>query len=121
MERLRSLASQTATRTTEGDVTFYWPENADPSSWNSFRVASDVETSRRTIHEVCIEEISTLVMHVLHHGGNAPRQDIARSVCRLVGMARTPAEAELRVGVAIDRLIGLGKLSELNGCVRESG
>ncbi|MBK9428006.1 MAG: DUF3320 domain-containing protein [Gammaproteobacteria bacterium] len=120
VERLRSLASQTATRTTEGDVTFYWPENADPSSWHSFRVASDVETSRRTIHEVCIEEISTLVMHVLHHGGGAPRQDIARSVCRLIGMARMPAEAELRVSVAIDHLIMLGKAVEESEYVRES-
>ncbi|MBK8131707.1 MAG: DUF3320 domain-containing protein [Gammaproteobacteria bacterium] len=120
VERLRRLASQTATRTTDGDVTFYWPENADPSSWQSFRVASDVETSKRTIHEVCIEEISTLVMHVLHHGGGAPRQDIARSVCRLIGMARMPAEAELRVSVAIDHLIMLGKAVEESEYVRES-
>lgn len=121
VERLRRIASQTAVRTTEGDATFYWPENVDPSSWCKFRVASDLEISRRTIYEVCMEEISALVMHVLHHGGGAPRQDVARSVCRVVGMARTPADAELRVGAAIDRLIALGDLTESNGCVFESG
>lgn len=121
VERLRSLVPLTTARTTDGDTTFYWPGIADPASWRNFRVASGADTSRRTIYEVCIEEISALVMPVLHHGGSAPREDIARSVCRLVGMARTPAEAELRVGAAIDRLIALGDLTESNGCVRESG
>lgn len=85
-----------------------------------FRIADETATSKRHIDEVCIEEISALVLQVLHQAGSAPRQDIARSVCRLVGMAAATAIAVARVVLAIDSLKGSGKIVEAEGNIRLS-
>ena len=104
----------------EGGKTFYWPTGMDPAAWADCRVADANEASRRHVDEVCMEEISALVVHVLNHAGASPRTDAARAVCRMLGMARTPADAEARVGLAVDRLVGLGVVTELDGSVRVS-
>jgi very-short-patch-repair endonuclease len=104
-ERLKRLVSTSVVRTTEGTTVFYWPAGAEPKAWDSFRVAGSTDESRRHVNDICLEEIGALVKHVLQQAGGSPRQDAARSVCRLVGMARTTAEAEARVGLAVDALI----------------
>lgn len=118
VERLRNLVPTTAGRTVEGASTFYWPATVNSSDWCTFRLANHEETSRRHVDDICIEELGNVVRHVLKLGGISPRQDIARSVCRLVGMARTPADAEARVGNAIDHLTRAGKIAEVNGVFR---
>ena len=117
-ERLRGLVPPTVSRTTEPHETFYWPSSVDPKTWDTFRVADDSELSRRHVTDVCLEEVAALVRHVLRQAGGAPRQDVARSVCRLLGMARTPADAERRVGSAIDNLISSRTVTEVAGRVR---
>jgi hypothetical protein len=71
-----------------------------------------------------LEEIGALVAHVLEEAGSSTRQDVARTTCRLLGMARTPADAEARVAAAIDRLIESNALIEDGAYLRrprESG
>lgn len=119
-ERLKALMPRSVSRTNEETATFYWPVAAEPQSWNAFRVSDESESSRRHVNDVCIEEVSALVRHVLHQAGSAPRQDVARSVCRLLGMARTPADAEGRVIKVIEGLIASNAVVESRGGVRLS-
>ena len=118
--RLVRLVPADLPRTVEGVQIFYWPTGSDPKAWTDGRISDATEASRRHVDEVCVEEISTLVLRVLHHAGASPRPDVARSVCGMLGMARTPADAQARVSQAVDRLIGLGTLTEMNGSVRLS-
>jgi hypothetical protein len=105
VERLKSLVPKSVKQTDEGSATFYWPSTVEANSRSHFRTANEAALSKRHIDDVCIEEISALVLHVLHQAGGSPRQDVARSVCRLIGMARTTADAEARVVKVIDQLI----------------
>ncbi|OZB76251.1 MAG: DNA helicase [Thiomonas sp. 14-64-326] len=120
VERLRNLVPSDLGRTSEGGTTFYWPASVDRSSWKSFRLANNEESSRRRVDDVCIEELGNLVLHVLDVGGSAPRQDVSKSVCRLLGMARTPADAEARVQLSIDALLHLGVLADVGGSLRKT-
>lgn len=117
-ERLRKLVASSTTRTTEGSAAFYWPSGAKPHSWSAFRVAGQSEESRRHVNEICLEEIGALVQHVLQQAGGSARQDAARSICRLVGMARTTAEAEARIGLAVDALIHADTVQESEHGIR---
>jgi very-short-patch-repair endonuclease len=118
VERLRNLIPRELQRTNETGGTFYWPKDSQPATWNDIRVCDHNDSSRRTADEVCLEELSGLAMHVLQHAGSSPRPDIARAVCRLIGMARTPADSEARIGAAVDRLVALGTASDVEGSVR---
>jgi hypothetical protein len=80
--------------------------------------ADDTAASKRHVDDVCIEEISALVLHVLHQTGSAPRLNVARSVCRLLGMASVNATAITRVALAIERLQKASKLLEVGGRIR---
>lgn len=104
-DRLRSLIPASLTRTVETQESFYWPAGAQPSSWDLFRISDGAESSKRHVDEVCLEELSNLIGHVLKEAGAAPRQDVARAVCKLLGMARMTADAERRVTAAIDALV----------------
>ena len=119
MDRLKSSVPAELVATKEGDQTFYWPAGSDPSSWQVARVVkADVEASRRQIYDVAIEEIEVLVFDALHHSGSMPASSVARYVCRMVGMQRTPAEAEGRVAKAIGRLVKAGRVANADGVVR---
>ena len=104
-ERLKALLPNTLRQTQEETTTFYWPAATDPSSWSAFRISNESESSRRHINDVCIEEVSALVRHVLQQAGSTPRQDVARAACRLLGRARTASNAEARVFEAIEQLL----------------
>jgi very-short-patch-repair endonuclease len=112
VERLRSLIPANLPRTEEGHETFYWPATVEPRTWNEFRIADASESSKRHITEVCVEEVAALVLHVVREAGRPARSDTARAVCRLVGMARTPADAERRVLDAVDALVAAKRLSD---------
>jgi hypothetical protein len=109
-----------AGRTVEGDVTFYWPSAIGSADWKGFRLSSQDEPSRRHVADVAIEEVGNLVFHVLDVGGGAPRSEVAKSVCRLIGMARTTADAEARVGKSMDTLCAQGKLTDHGSSIRLS-
>ncbi len=116
VERLRALVPQSASKTQEGPHTFYWPKSIEHASLSYYRIADGTAESKRHIDDLCVEEISALVMQVLHQTGSEPRQDVARSVCRLIGMARTTVDA--RVLLAIDNLKGMTKVAEVDGYLR---
>ncbi len=120
VERLRNLIPRDIKRTSEGGNAFYWPKDSKPDTWGDCRVCDHNEASRRHTDDVCLEELSGLALHAIKHAGASPRPDIARSVCRLLGMARTPAESEARVSAAVDRLVALGLASDLDGSVRDA-
>ena len=118
-ERLRALVPDQMVRTIETEAIFYWPAGADITSWERLRIAdAGDESSRRRIDEVCLEEIAALSHHVLGQSGASTRQDVARSVCRLIGMTRIPADAQARTDEALDRLIALEIAAEMDGRLR---
>lgn len=116
--RLKSLLPRSVTSTSEGSKAFYWPQSADHLKMNFYRIADKTEASKRHIDDICIEEISLLVLEVLRQAGSSTRQDVARIVCRLVGMARTPFASEARVLKAVDALTETGNVSVMGGNIR---
>ena len=118
VERLKELMPTTVRKTVEGSNTFYWPKSIEYWKLGFCRVASDAASSKRHIDEVSLEEISALVLKVLHQAGSSPRQEVARSVCRLIGMARATAEAEARALRAIKDLRDAVKIIESEGNIR---
>lgn len=118
VERLKSLVPPATSRTADGEVTFYWPASIDSTNWTGFRLADQNETSRRHVADVAIEEVGNLVLHVLEVGGAAPRSNVAKSVCRLIGMERTTADAESRIRKSIDLLCAQGRLTDLGASIR---
>jgi very-short-patch-repair endonuclease len=119
VERLRMLVPRSIVSTHEDSRIFYWPEGSIPGSWHTYRIASpDDEASRRHVDEVCLEELAVLVIHVLEQAGASPRGGIARIVCRLIGMARMPVDAEARVAEAVERLLKVGAVKDVNGYVQ---
>ncbi len=68
----------------------------------------DLSGSWRTVEEVCVQELSNLVNHVLREAGMASRPDVVRSVCRLIGTADATTSADARVDAAIDASIVAG-------------
>lgn len=117
-ERLRGLVPADIRRTSEGEVTFYWPTGSDPKTWQAFRVAADSEDSKRHVSDVCAQEIAAVVGHVLDTAGSTPRSDLAKTVCKVLGMARTPTDAEARVSAVIGALVRAKAVAESEGYVR---
>lgn len=118
VRRLSALAPSTARKTEEGGGIFYWPKAFQPGSMAYFRIADDTDDSKRHIDEVCIEELSALVLHVLHQAGSSPRLDVAKSVCRSVGMSVATSTAIERALLAIESLKTQQKIIESEGYIR---
>ena len=118
VERLKALAPASASKTYEDSNTFYWPKSVPPASFSHFRIADDTIASKRHIDDVCLEEISAIVLQVLQQAGSSPSQDVARSVCRLVGMSSATAPAVARVVLAIRSLRDMLKIIETDGNIR---
>lgn len=68
--------------------------------------------------DVCLEELANGVLRVLAMTGNAPRADVVKSVCRLLGLSRTLADAEARLGLALAALMAQGRVREAAGMLR---
>ena len=117
-ERLKALAPASSNKTYEDSNTFYWPKSVPHASLSHFRIANDTPASKRHIDEVCLEEISALVLQVLRQAGSAPKQNLARSVCRLVGMSSATAPAVARVVLAIGGLRDTLKIIETDRNIR---
>lgn len=118
VERLKALVPSSTGRTQEGSATFYWPKSVKAGSLNQIRIAADSSESKRHVDEVCVEELSALVLHVLRQAGSAPRQDVARSVCRMVGMSAATTPAVARVSLGINSLIGSGQVAQSDENIR---
>lgn len=118
VERLQRLVPSDIPRTEDEAGRFYWPRGAEVKSWRGFRVCSADEASRRAVDEVCLEELGALAHAVLLQVGASPRAEVARSVCRMIGVSRMTVEAEQRISQAIDRLARTGLVRESEGAIR---
>lgn len=117
--RLKSAVPGDLVVTSEQSERFYWPAGSDPAGWQGARIAEPaVEASRRQIYYVASEEIGVLAMDALEKNGSMPAASLARIVCRMVGMQRTPADAEARVLAVVRRLVQEGRLTETGVTVR---
>jgi len=118
VERLRTLTPADVAETREGEVTYYWPTGVQPDAWTGFRGAGDDEASRRRIDDVCLQELANGVLRVMAMTGNAPKADVIKSVCRLLGLSRTLADAETRIGLAVSMLAAQGRIGDAAGILR---
>ncbi|GLX65724.1 DUF3320 domain-containing protein [Paenibacillus glycanilyticus] len=84
--------------TVSDGAVFYWPEGAEPSSYDRYRVAT--EEARRSAEELPIEEVAAAVKAVLASQISLPEEDLIKQVVRLLGYARS--------GNALDRVIRMG-------------
>jgi very-short-patch-repair endonuclease len=96
-------------RTTDEEDVFYWPEHLDPATWEGYRLPGAEAEAKRAIDEICLEELGNIALYVLGQQGGTTQAGLARAVCRLLGMARTGAEAEARIG----RALGHGRVAGL--------
>lgn len=118
VERLKALVPTSASKTSEGSNTFYWPNSVPHAALAYFRIADETTASKRHIDDVCLQEIAAIVLHVLQQVGIAPRQNVTRSVCRLVGMSTATAPAVARATLGINFLKDNGKVIESDGSIR---
>ena len=112
VERLSGLIPRSIVTTKEGHTAFFWPPGVQPATWDLVRVCDGDDAYRRRVDEVCLEELGAAVLHLLRHNGSAPPGDIARSVCRLLGIGRTSRDAEARVQRAVQQLVQRGAVIE---------
>lgn len=101
-------------RTTVDGEAFYWPANLDPATWDGYRLPGADPDGKRALDEVALEELGNVALAVLAQQGGTTQAGLARAVCRLLGMARTGADAEARIGRALGhgRVAGLVTIAE---------
>jgi very-short-patch-repair endonuclease len=98
---LSALVPRLITRTTDNGVAFYWPEHANPSTWEGIRVPGSDPETRRGIDEISLEELGNAAVYVLSQQGGTSQDGLAKAVCRLLGVARTTSEAGARISRAL--------------------
>jgi hypothetical protein len=115
---LSALVPRQVVRTRENDITFYWPEHANPSIWEWFRVPGSEPETRRGIDEISLEELGNAAVHILMQQGGTSQDGLAKAVCRLLGVARTTADAGARISRALTHGRVQGIVSMEDGSVR---
>ncbi|MBC7548570.1 MAG: DUF3320 domain-containing protein [Polaromonas sp.] len=118
VRHLKALLPAFAAKTQEDANTFYWPQEVIPGASTYFRIADESASSKRHIDEVCIEELSALIIHVVSQAGNSSGPEVAKSICRLVGMSVATGPAVERATLAISNLTEQGKIIEAEGYIR---
>ncbi|VVE57330.1 DUF3320 domain-containing protein [Pandoraea anhela] len=98
---LSALVPRNFARTNDVGTTFYWPEHANPSTWEGVRVPGIDTEARRSIDEIALEELGNAAVYILAQHGGTSRDGLAKAVCRLLGVTRTTAEAGARISQAL--------------------
>ncbi|WP_232509307.1 DUF3320 domain-containing protein [Mycetohabitans rhizoxinica] len=98
---LIAVMPKQVTRTTDKDITFYWPGHANPSTWEGIRVPGGDPETRRSIDEISLEELGNAAMYILMQQGGTSQEGLVKAVCRLLGVARATAEAGIRISRAL--------------------
>ena len=98
---LSALMPSQVIRTTDNGVTFYWPAHANPSTWDSVRVPGSDPETRRSIDEIGLEELGNAAVYILMQQGGMSQHGLVKAVCRLLGVARTTADAGARIARAL--------------------
>ncbi|AHN74553.2 DNA helicase [Pandoraea pnomenusa] len=87
--------------TTDSGITFYWPQHINPSIWEGIRVPGNELETRRGIDEITLEELGNAAAYILIQQGSTSQDGLVKAVCRLLGVARTTAEAAARISRAL--------------------
>jgi hypothetical protein len=98
---LNALVPSHVTRTTDNGTVFYWPAHANPNTWDGIRVPGSDPDTRRSIDEICLEELGNAAVYVLQQQGGTSQDGLVKAVCRLLGVARTTTEAGARISRAL--------------------
>ncbi|WP_368669302.1 hypothetical protein [Mycetohabitans sp. B8] len=98
---LIALVPKQVTRTMDNDITFYWPGHAKPSTWEGIRVPGGDPETRRSIDEVSLEELGNAAMYILMQQRGTSQEGLVKAVCQLLGVARTTADAGIRISWAL--------------------
>lgn len=114
---LRCLPSHvTSTKTRLGKC--YWPDGADPATWNLVRTMENGGESRPA-DEIVPQEIENAVMFVLHESNGICTEDhIKRSLNRLFGYNRTGSVIAQAYRAAFESLEREGKIFVVNDLYR---
>lgn len=114
---LRCLPSHvTSTKTRLGKC--YWPDGADPATWNLVRTTENGGESRPA-DEIVPQEIENAVMLVLHESNGICTEDhIKRGLNRLFGYNRTGSVIAQAYRAAFESLERQGKIFVVNDLYR---
>ncbi|MDB5748283.1 MAG: putative helicase [Massilia sp.] len=96
----------------------YWPEDADPATWEGFRVPHEDPESRRGIDDISLEELGNAAAWALSQQGAMTVEGLARTVCRVFGISRTTADAEARITRALSCGVAASRIAVEGGIVR---
>jgi very-short-patch-repair endonuclease len=116
-ELLESLVPPRVAATGD-DPRFYWPQDVEPADWTGFRIPGGDTESKRALDELSDEEIVNFAHFLLSQHGGMPPEALARSICRLLGISRTTADAERRVASALTHPLAAAKMAVINGIVQ---
>lgn len=101
MQELLTGLIATDFASTGSDALFLWPQGVNPLTWTGFRIPGDDAESKRALDDISYEEIANVAHFLMSQHGGMSMQGLARSICRLLGISRTTAEAEARVESAL--------------------
>ena len=93
----------------------YWRQDQTPSEYRCIRAGGD---ERREIEQIPDCELENAIVEVLTLEVGLPRDDLIRVSSKLLGFSRLGANLTGRIGDAISRLAGRGKIEvdEHGGC-----
>lgn len=119
--RIAECLPRDVVMTREGERTFYWPAGTAPREWRAYRVADESEGSRRSIDEVCTEEIQNIAASLLRQLGRCGAADLVRAIGRKLGIGRLTADVDAQLRAAVDALAVRGDASIADGYVTPIG
>ena len=106
---LETLNSIPNIETTENYQKFYWSENLHPQHLDFYR---DNSIEKRIIDEIAPEEISVIMMELMHSSLSLNKDQLMRAVCKTFGFAKIGSQIDMVVNFCIEDLIGKGLLQK---------
>ena len=108
----KALTAVEPASTMTGDMPFYWNPDQEPSAFDSVRQGSGAD--KRSIEEICTEELCAGVLSVLRTQISAPRTELTKSAAKLFGFARMNPAIETAFASAVELAVqrGAAKLDE---------
>jgi hypothetical protein len=118
VKRLRDALPRKLAVTSEENARFFWPQGIVPDTWTGFRVSNERESSQRHVTEVCRQELANIALHVLESHGSMCDEELARTVARLVGMARVPEGCVKHLHQVFRWMQQSGRIQSVDGRLR---
>ncbi|WP_307856858.1 DUF3320 domain-containing protein [Mycolicibacter acidiphilus] len=91
---------------------FYWPTGVDPATWRVVRCPAEGEG--RVLDEVSLVEIGNAMAVVAEQTGGIEAEELKREALGLFGGKRMTAGIEVRLGEALEQVLGKGILARDN-------